>query len=402
MLNILMVSEDQGRSAQIEKLAGGSLNCKINVTQAGAWREPAKLDDVRASDVLIAIYDHLQADDLVDLDMLLAHASQAVGVLLTSAPLSAADISAVMRVGVRYVKAWPLDEAEFLQELRRMEQRKQTQHGVDGHVMTFLSSQGGSGTTLAATQAAHACATVLGKKVLLIDADRQYADAQLFLTPALPATTLVELAAQVERMDGALFDAGVTRLRTNLDLLAGAGDPVKAAQIQADQMLRIVQFASSRYDVVVVDAGHHIDAVVMTLLDQSNAICAVMRQSVPDLYSAKRLASILRGLGYADDKLHTIVNQFDGAAKLDLEVLRNTLQSKKFHTLPREVKAVQQVSDRGVPLALAAPGCKLARAIEGFVLQYFDVAPVAASGHWWSRRQRSDGRATAARAAQYN
>lgn len=385
MLNILIVSNDEARSKQVEQLIGQSgLNSQIGKLRAHEWRAAAWRESLLRADAVIVVLDRPQPAAYTELASLLESAPQAVGFLLTEQQLAAAGMSAAMRAGVRYAQSWPLDEAELLQELRAIEKKRLAQGGREGRVLTFLSSQGGSGTTLAATQFAYACAARLGKKVLFIDADRQYADAQLFLAADFPATTLADMASQADGLDAALFEAGVARLRPNLDLLGGAGDPVKAAQIRPDQLTRILQFARARYDVVVVDAGHHIDAAVVGLLDCSSALFAVMRQSVPDLYASKRLVDILQGLGYPGGKMHILVNQFDGAAKLGTGVIGNTLQVGLFHTYPSDSKAVQLVTDQGAPLAEAAPRSRLARAIEASALQYFGGAP-AAAGHWWSR-----------------
>lgn len=390
MINVLIVSEDEGRQAEVAKLVKeGMPGGKVAFVREDAWRQSENIEHLQQADVVIAIRDRLRQEDLVDLEALLELPRHAMGVLLSAVPLSSEDIVAAMQAGVRYAKSWPLDGDDLLRQLHAIEKKKRTRSGREGRVLTFLSSQGGSGTTFIATQIAHACATKLGKKVLMIDADRQYADAQLFLTADLLPTTLVELAAKIERLDAALFDAGVTRLHDNLDLLPGAGDPVKAAQIQADELKTILQFACPRYDVVIVDAGHHIDAAIMTVLDHSTEIFSVMRQSLPDLYSAKRLTSILQELGYATDKMGTIINQFDGATKLNMDVLQDSLQRKTTHRFPRDMNAVQRASDKGVPLLEVAPQCKLARAIEEFVLHHFEVARPSGAARWLDAFRRA-------------
>ncbi|KVN98543.1 hypothetical protein WJ69_34390 [Burkholderia ubonensis] len=323
-------------------------------------------------------------DELAELEQLLEGSQRATGILLVEESLSTDDVVAAMRAGVRYAAAWPLDEEALIAEMHAVETRMRASRAREGRVMTFLSSQGGSGTTFVATQIAHACAHRLGKKVLVIDADRQYADAQLFLSADMPTTTLVDLAAQVDRLDSALFDAGVQRLSSNLDVLPGAGDPIKAAQIQPHQLASIMQFACPRYDVVIVDAGHHIDATILMLLDYSAEIFTVMRQSVPDLYSVTRLTAILQELGYSTEKVQTIVNQFDSAAKVDLDVVRDTLRSKMVHTFPSGDKALRSTSDDGIPLLTAAPRCKLARAIDRFACQHLGAPKPENRRGWFS------------------
>jgi pilus assembly protein CpaE len=387
VIDVLIVSEQAERAAHVEQLlVAGALAGRVVRLRGQAWQTSPGLQ-LNEVDVVLAIHERPQAELFVQLERLLDHAPQAAGILLCGAPLANEDMLAAMRIGVRYVQSWPLDEAALAQELRAIEQKKRSSRTREGRVLTFLSSQGGSGTTLVATQIAHACAAVLRRKVLIIDADRQYADAQLFLTPDLHATTLLEIAAQVDRLDSALFDAGIARLGDRLDLLVGAGDPVKAAQVQPDQLARILQFARPRYDLVVVDAGHHLDAATITLLDHSTDIFLVLRQSLPDLYAVKRLTGILQELGYSTEKIQALVNQFDPSAKLGLDMLRDSLPGKQVHSFPRDEKLVRKASDLGLPLRELAPRSGLVRAIEQFVLRHWDTAQPAGKVRWWPWRR---------------
>jgi pilus assembly protein CpaE len=400
MMNVLIVSDDDARASEVERLVRrDQQECSIRRMPGDAWRQPGNIDNVQFTDVLIAILPCVRSDALPELETLLGHARNATGMLLSDQALCTDDIVAAMRAGVRYAAAWPLNEEEFAAELHAIEKRKRSSFVRDGRVLTFLSSQGGVGTTFVATQIAHACASRLEKKVLVIDADRQYADALLFLSADLPATTLVDLATQVDRLDSALFEAGVVQLHSHLAVLPGAGDPIKAAQIQAEQLAGILRFARTHYDMVVVDAGHHIDAVVLTLLDCSTDIFTVMRQGVPDLYSGTRLTNILQELGYAADKVQTIVNQFDASGKLELNLIRETLRCKAIHAFPSDDKAARSASDDGMPLADAAPRSKLARTINRFASENFGAAEVPGKGRWFSaiggsrpRGSRSDSR----------
>lgn len=385
MINILILFDEQARWKQTEQLLkSGAVSCSTTAVPIAAWRESTNQDDIRNADVVIALCGRAQGEGLAELERLMELVPNAVAMMLCDLPTTEADLLAAMRIGVRYVHSWPIDEPTFWEELRRMENKRRSQGGMDGRVLTFLSGQGGSGTTFVATQFGDVCAHRLGKKVLVIDADRQYADAQLFLSAEFASTTLADLASQADGLDAALFEASLTHVAPNIDLLPGGGDPVQSAQVQAEQLSRILKFARQRYDVVIVDAGHHIDSSVMEVLDHSDALFVIVRQGMPDLHAGKRLFDILFNLGYPDQKMQLIVNQLDKTAKVSIDVLRDTLSAKALHWLPDDSEAARKVSDNGEPLSRTAPNSRIARAIESLAMEYWKI-PAPGGNSWWTR-----------------
>ncbi|MEA3128335.1 MAG: pilus assembly protein CpaE [Paraburkholderia sp.] len=99
-----------------------------------------------------------------------------------------------------------------------------------------MSSKGGSGTTLIAVNLAYSLASLRNSRVLLIDLSQQFGDASLLMADKPPPATLADLCSQIDHLDAGLLDACVMRVHANLDVLAGAGDPLKAAEVQPAQL----------------------------------------------------------------------------------------------------------------------------------------------------------------------
>ena len=152
-------------------------------------------------------------------------------------------------------------------------------------------------------------------------------------------------------------------VHANLDVLAGAGDPLKAAELQPAQLERILALVRERYDAVLIDVGQSLNPLTIHALDHSDAICMVVRQNLLYLHGGRRMLDIFRELGYPASKVRVVVNQYDKNAQINLPTLEKTLGARVAHQLPRDEKQVNEALNRGVPLVTSARDSALAQGI---------------------------------------
>ncbi|KAA0089046.1 AAA family ATPase [Trinickia soli] len=367
MLDILLISSDDGRAGRIATLvAQENSGHRLRTIRAGAARLAEYRESVQQAELLIIDDVHLQQRDLAAVETIVASAPR-LSCLLVTPSLSQEWLVAAMRVGVRHVLSWPIDEAAFAAELSLIGEKKAAGTGRESRMVSFLSPRGGSGTTLITVNLAYALACERGKRTLVVDLSRQFSDAHLMLADRPPAATLVDLCAQVDRLDGAFFDACAMHVHPNLDVLAGASDPVKAADIRATQVERILSLVTPRYDAVLVDLGRFVDPISMLALDRSTDIGVVLRQNIPHLHTGRRLVDILRELGYPASKLRVVLNEYDKGASVDIATLTNALGVRVAHRLPRDDKHACQAIEQGAPLLEVARSSALAQGIDALV-----------------------------------
>lgn len=367
MLDILLISSDEGRAARIgalimQKNAGH----RLRTVRAGAARLAEYRECAQNADLLIVDDVHLEQRDLAAVEAIAA-SSPRLSSLLVTPSLSQDWLVAAMRAGVRHVLSWPIDEAAFDAELALVDEKKSTgagREGRDGRMLSFVSPRGGSGTTLITVNLAYALARDRGKRTLVIDLSRQFGDAHLMLADKRPSATLVQICAQVERLDGAFFDTCAMHIHPNLDVLAGAGDPIKAAELRPAQVERVFALVLPRYDVVLADLGQCIDPISMLALDRSSDIGIVMKQSVPHLHTGRRLVDILRELGYPASKLRPVLNQYEKSASVDVGTLEQALGVRIAQRLPRDEKNASQAIEQGAPLLEVNKSSALAQGID--------------------------------------
>ncbi|CAE6863242.1 AAA family ATPase [Paraburkholderia domus] len=317
---------------------------------------------IRSADLLIVDDVDLSARELAGVEEALACSPGLHCMLVTPAP-STALLTAAIRVGVRYVLSWPLDAYEITAALTHIAAKKSAGVRRAGQVVSLASCKGGSGTTLIAVNLACSLAALRNRRVLLIDLSQQFADASLHMANKPPPVTLADLCSQIDRLDAALLDSCVMHVGASLDVLAGAGDPLKAAGLLPAQLEQILILARERYDAVLIDIGQSLNPSTIRALDYSDAICVVVRQNPLYLHGGRRMLDILKELGHPPSKVRVVVNQYDKNARINLPTLERTLGAKVAHQLPRDDKQVNEALNRGVPLVASAHDSALAQGI---------------------------------------
>lgn len=380
MAKLILVSADDTRARQMLALA----------QQADIQRQPqlvcvdpakalAMAGLIHPSDFLVLQADEFDTDVLERLRQRFPEPGDVPCILVTPAP-SADLLMRAMRIGVRSVLRWPLDPREFNEELARVAARAPATAQAEARTIAFSSCKGGAGTTFVAANFAYAAATLLGKRVLLVDLVQQFGDAAFVVTDKTPPATLAEICQQAGRLDLALLDACITHAHPHLDVIAGAGNPVKAGDIKAAHLELILDLARPAYDVLVFDVGQEINPSSIVVLDHSDTIHCVAQLSLPYLRAGRQLMEIFHSLGYPAGRAQLVVNQFDKHAPITARTLEETLGARIAHTLPADTRTAREAANQGMPVLQLAPHSAVSRAFSQMVEATFPHAAQADEG----------------------
>ncbi|MFL9965804.1 AAA family ATPase [Paraburkholderia sediminicola] len=375
MIDIFLIAASTEHAQHIvARLEESGVRYRLRMAYSTLRQLPTHLHMIRSADLLIVDDSNLNARELDGIKETLACWPGLHCMLVTPAP-STALLGAARRIGVRHVLSWPLDSRMVTAALTRIDANRNAPGRRAGRVVSLASSKGGSGTTMVAVNLACSLAGQRDRRVLLIDLSQQFADASLLMADRPPPMTLADLCSQIERLDAALLDSCVMPVHANLDVLAGAGDPLKAAGLLPAQLEPILALVRERYDAVLIDVGASLNALTIHALDHSDAICMVVRQNPLYLHGGRRMLDIFRELGYPASKVRMVVNQYDKSAQINLPMLEKTLGAKVAHQLPRDDKHVNEALSRGVPLVTLARDSALAQGI-GLLAGMLWPAPV--------------------------
>jgi pilus assembly protein CpaE len=278
-----------------------------------------------------------------------------------------------MRAGVREVLTAPISASALQAATERVANRLRISQGsTHGRVLAFIGCKGGSGATFLATNLGAQLAA--SHSVMLIDLNLQFGDALSFVHDGAPATTLAEMAREIDRLDASFLTACAVKVTPTLSVLAAPNDPAQAMEVKPEHVDAIIALASSRYDFVLLDLGRAIDSISVKALDRANTIYAVMQASVPSVRNAQKLLTVFRSLGYDSGRVDVIVNRFERGGEIGVAEIERALGKVAIHTVPNSYKLVSAAINHGDPLANNARNNPVSRNLAEFAR---GLSPVA-------------------------
>ena len=315
----------------------------------------------------------------------LALAHPQIGCVLVGSELTADALMRAMRAGVREVLPLPVTPSALVDAVQRQWRRAApTGQAVRrGEVLAFVSCKGGSGATFVAANLAHILADGGRRRVALLDLNLQFGDAALFITSQTLASHVAELARGIERLDAELLQSAMTQVDPGLWVLPAPDDPAQAADVSPQAVQAIVTQARALFDHVVIDVGAGLSPVSLQALDLADRVFPVLQLTLPYIRNAKRLQEVFRGLGYAEAKIHWIVNRHEKSSEITLDDLQRTLGLSALITLPNQYDIVATSVNQGLPVGKVAPQGAITRALRE-IARGIAPEPDKARGHWLS------------------
>jgi pilus assembly protein CpaE len=279
-----------------------------------------------------------------------------------------------MRVGVREVLPSPPAPDALIAAVQRVAAKMVTSRPAraPGRVMSFMPCKGGSGATFIATNVAYEFSQ--HKSVLLIDLNLQFGDALSLLYDGRPASTLADVAANIDRLDASFLAASAVKVNPRFHVLAAPEDPTQALGIKPEQIDAILALAVRNYDYVVLDLGRNLDPVTIKALDRSWRVFIVLQATLPGVKHGQKLMDVFRSLGYPADKVEAIVNRYDRTAEIDLDHIQRALRTRNVLSLGNSYRDIAASINHGEPLLKAGRSNGVAKQLLDFA-QALDPAP---------------------------
>lgn len=274
-----------------------------------------------------------------------------VAVVLVTESLSTDFLMAAMRVGVReIVPAQGLPNALFeaVDRLRRRSTATATTR-PPGKILAFVSSKGGGGATFLASNLGYSFAADEKKKVLLVDLNLPFGEAEIYVSDRRAAHSIADVAHEIDRLDAALLESVVLTVAPGFAILATPEEPERAIDVKPEHVEQILNVAASVYDYVLLDVNGSLDATTVQALDRADEVYVVMQDTLPYVRSARRLQGVFRNLGYGSSKVKFVINRHDPRSEIGQSAIERTLGLKVAYTIPNSFRTVSAAVNRGVP-----------------------------------------------------
>ena len=363
MIDILITSKDAAHLSQVVHVLGECGDYRTTRAADSPSLLVERGDSLDAFDVLIVDAASTQDAELPVVAQLCQKHKHLSCILLTP-DASPETLIAAMRAGFRDVLNWPLERRALADALVRLEAQRLKTHTHTTEIVSFMSCKGGVGTSFIAANVADMIAGARQKRVLMIDLNQLFADAAFLVTGETPPSTLPQLCSQIDRMDVAFFDASVLHVSDTFHILAGAGDPVKAAEIKEDRLEWILGVAAPRYDFVIFDLGQTINPISMLALDRSDQIHIVLQATMPHVRAGRRLQEILGSLGYAAERTRLLLNRYSRHEERARAAMEQVLGMRPYQVIPDDVAAVSEAINQGVPVSKTGRKSGVSRSLQ--------------------------------------
>lgn len=327
-ITILLVDDIPEARENIKKLLAFEPDFKV-VGGAGTGREGVSMakqfePDIIIMDINMPDMDGLEATSLIN------KAVPTAAVIIMSVQNDSDYMRRAMLSGARDFLTKPVNMDELYNTIRTvykshepirrqyaamesMPDIRQVTAGLDGdenragHIITLYSPKGGVGVTTIATSLASGLMKE-GIKVLVVDADLQFADVHTFLN-VQAQSTIVELAADADDLDIELFENIVTTHDSGLKVLVGPSRPEYADEVGTNTVATILDKVRSNYDFIIVDTSNALTENTLSIFDISTKIFLVTTPTLAAIKHIRFVLDLFDKLNTDPNKVQIILNQ---------------------------------------------------------------------------------------------
>jgi pilus assembly protein CpaE len=256
---------------------------------------------------------------------------------------------------------WPLERVreELLSSAEDLRRSGRIPDGR-GRMISVVAAHAGAGVTTVATGLAFALTG--DKPVCLAELGTGVPEMALALD-LTPPHSLAELIHERDRVDVSMLREASARHPLGVDVLAYPPETLAPVPLGADGARDMQILLRSGYGWVVIDAGHAGETGAERLVCDSDAVVVVTRLDPPSLRLTRRFLRSLGEMGVREDRVVLAANRYGQAGLVPWRNAQDALRTTVAAWLPDDPKAVNKALADGRPLAQAARGGRLTRAL---------------------------------------
>ncbi len=222
---------------------------------------------------------------------------------------------------------------------------------LEGKVVTVYSPKGGTGCTTIAANLAIALHNE-DTRVVLVDANLQYGDVAMFFNEQ-GKNTILDIAPRVDELDAeTVEEIMIKHQASGIHILAAPQRPEQAEKLSVDQFAKVLKYLRQLYAYVVVDTCSILTEIVLSAIDDSDAIILVTTQDIPAIKNARLFLDLLATMGIDREHIVFVMNRFDKRIGITPDRVGDNLKQKVVAVIPLDERVVIPAVNRGVPFML--------------------------------------------------
>jgi len=231
-----------------------------------------------------------------------------------------------------------------------------------GKLVSVFSAKGGVGCTVIAVNLAVALRRQTEHPVCLFDCDLDFGNAAVLLN-LWPQATLGDLVPYADDLSTEIVEEVMLTHSSGVRVLLPPPAFEEMEGITPYLVTRVLEILKGRHEFTIVDAGAHLDAISLAILDASSRIVLVTTPEVPALHNLRRMLQLTEDLGYPREKVVILGNRFSTGWGIQRTDIAESLGYPVSVALPSDGRLVTEAANRGVPFVIDAPGSGPARSV---------------------------------------
>ncbi len=328
-------------------------------------------DDAAELEFIAVALDEEDEQDLsIITEVIRAAKERGIKVLLIAEDVSPAALHELLREGGDEFVPYPLPEGELAQAIDRvlspppaapiapeLVNTLKATGDRNGVVIPVQGMAGGTGATTLAVNLAWELANVDPKnppRVCILDLDFQFGSVSTYLD--MPRREAVfEMLQDTELLDSESFMHSLLSYEDKLQVLTAPTDVIPLDLIGPEDIERLIEFARTNFDYVVIDMPKTMVEWTETVLQAAHVYFATLELDMRSAQNTLRIKRALQSEELPFDKLRFVVNRApkftDLNGKSRIKRLAESLGISIEVQLPDGGKVVPQNADHGVPMA---------------------------------------------------
>lgn len=291
-----------------------------------------------------------------------------VKVLVIAEDVSPIALHQLLRLGAQEFVPYPLPDGALRDAIERMRAAPVSAPGAgatalaptgdrDGVVIPVQGLAGGTGATTFAVNLAWELACADGEdtpRVCILDLDLQFGSVSTFLD--LPRREAVfELLQDTSVIDRDSFLQALLSFKDKLHVLTAPADLVPLDLIGPEDIERLITFARTNFDYVIIDMPSCVVQWTETVLNASHVYFAMMELDMRSAQNTLRLIRGLKGEELPVEKLRYVLNRApkftDLTGKSRVKRMAESLDITIEVQIPDGGRQITEAGDHGEPLA---------------------------------------------------
>lgn len=230
--------------------------------------------------------------------------------------------------------------------------------------IVIFSTKGGVGKTLIAANLAVSFSSEQKKRVCLVDLDLQVVGDMARMLNIHPNKAMVDWIYLLKKNPQSFKKEDfLTGSPMGIDFLPAVLKPQQSAHLDAHKFQEVFDVLDKEYDYIIVDAGKNFTDIFVTALHRANLIFLLVTPDILSIYQTKWALDTLQFLHFPLSMIRVVLNRAESVSSISWREIKNSLPVEIISLVPSEGKIVGQAVNRGIPVVIDNPKCKISGVI---------------------------------------